>query len=242
MVGDTNRPTKGLGAAESEVLKEHDSLIAVLFAGRAARTLVPLADRLGLTPNQITAASFASSLVAAALIAAAPRSGEAVAALLIAVSFVLDCLDGQLARATHRVSDFGRYLDSLTDLVKVFVLVAALTLSARRSGGDLDVVLGTAAFFGYLLCEYHVQLARQMPQRSQADYERRAAPWKESLRVGGQKIDLAFAIGEVLSVIALAAFFERPREGLAVIAIATPVQFLSYSIRFWRHRYSSARS
>ena len=223
----------------ARVLKEHDSLVAALFAGRTARRLIPAARALGLSPTAVTMLSFATTLVAAALVAGRPFAGAGiVAAILVEVGFLLDCLDGQLARATGRASDFGRYVDSLTDLVKVFALVVALTASARAGGaGEGVFLLGAAAFFGYLLCEYHVQLVRQMPQRSQAEYETAAAPWKARLRIGEQKVDLAFAIGEVLATIALAAALDRPSAGLAVLAVATPVQYASYAVRFWRHRY-----
>lgn len=229
----------GGGAPSPTVRKEHDSLVAVLFAGRVATWLIPPARRYGISPMQVTLASFAVTMTAAALIAG--RGYGKLAALLVLAGFVLDCLDGQLARATGRASHFGGYVDSLTDFVKVFALVAASTAAffqLHRSGWS--ILLGGAALFGYLLCEYHVQLARQLPQRSQRDYEQRAASWKDRLRLGGQKIDLAFAIGEVLMVIAAGAWFRRPGTALFVLALATPVQFLSYSLRFWKHRYSAS--
>ena len=53
--------------------------------------------------------------------------GELVAAaLLVQLKTVLDNADGQLARLTGRVSDFGRYLDSECDLLVNAALFAAL--------------------------------------------------------------------------------------------------------------------
>jgi hypothetical protein len=114
-----------------------------------------------------------------------------------------------------------------------------MTLSLLRHGSGTAVcALGALAFFGYLLCEYHTQIVRQLPQRSQEEYERQAAPWKSRLMIGGQTIDLAFAIGEVLMTITVALLFGRPGVGLAVLVLITPVQFLSYALRFWKHRYA----
>jgi len=231
------RPT--LRLVPRSPLKGHDSIVAVLFAGRVARWLIPHAARAEVTPNQVTMASLAVTLLAALSIAFGGRIAWVVAAVLIEVGFVLDCLDGQLARATDRTSDFGRYLDSLTDLVKVFALICAMTLALLRHGEGVAVcALGALAFFGYLLCEYHTQLVRQFPQRSQEEYERTAAPWKSRLAVGGQSIDLAFAIGEVLAAISISLACGRPGLGLAALVSITPIQFVVYSWRFWRHRYS----
>ena len=221
-------------------LKEHDSIVAVFFASRLAVALLPLAIRAGISPSAVTYASFALVL-AAAVVLSAGGSGL-LAAVLVVAGFILDCLDGTLARATGRTSDFGRWLDSMTDLVKVYALVVALTVrAAGATDGTTATALGIVALLGYLLCELHTQLARQLPQRSQAEYEATAAPWRARFRLFGQRIDFAFAIGEVLATIALAAAIDQALLGLVVLAVATPVQFGSYAVRFWRLRYVGQR-
>jgi archaetidylinositol phosphate synthase len=54
------------------------------------------------------------------------RGALVAAAVLVQLKTVLDNADGQLARLTGRVSDFGRYLDSECDLVVNAALFAAL--------------------------------------------------------------------------------------------------------------------
>lgn len=229
-----SRETSG----QTPPLKSHDSIVAVLFTGRLARVLIPYAERAEVTPNQITMASLAITLLATPFIALGQRKAWILAAVLVQVGFVLDCLDGQLARATGRTTDFGRYLDSLTDLVKIFSLISAMTVALLHHGGGTPAcALGALAFFGYVLCDYHTQLARQLPQRSQEDYEERVTPWKSRLVIGGQRIDLAFAFGEVLMTISVALCLGRIREGLVALLVITPIQFGSYAIRFWGHRY-----
>lgn len=224
----------------ARALKSHDSIVAVLYAGRLASLLVGPARRAELTPNQVTVTSLALTLLAALLVAFGKGGTWIAAGVLVQVGFVLDCLDGQLARVTGRTSDFGRYLDSMTDLVKVFALISAMTLSLLRHGfGPAASALGALAFFGYLLCEYHTHLVRQFPQRSQEEYERTVTPWKQRLAIGGQKIDLAFAVGEVLMTITVALLLGRLAAGLGVLLVLTPLQYLSYAVRFWRHRYAA---
>jgi CDP-diacylglycerol--serine O-phosphatidyltransferase len=51
------------------------------------------------------------------------------AALAIGVSFVLDGLDGRIARMTNTVSEFGREMDSLADVITFGIAPAALAFT-----------------------------------------------------------------------------------------------------------------
>ncbi|MGH7803091.1 MAG: CDP-alcohol phosphatidyltransferase family protein [Candidatus Binatia bacterium] len=215
-------------------IKAHDSVVAVLFATRAASALLPVAVRSGVSPNALTLLSLALTLVAAYAMTVDSAATAIVAAALIEIGFVVDCLDGQLARATRRTSDFGAYLDSMTDLAKVFLLLFA---AGAAAGAPADAALAGWSFLWFALCQHHVHVTKTFPQRAQSDYEEEIAPWKARLSAFGQQIDVAFAIGEVLTVLALGALFRRHELALRVLAILLPIQFASYAIRFWRHRY-----
>lgn len=214
-------------------LKAHDSVVAVFFAGRVAERLVPGAVRLGLSPNAITAISFAINAAGAAMLLAGGALAGIAAALLIAAGFVADCLDGQVARVTGRSSDFGAYFDAMTDLLKVFLILIAMGIGS----GDGALLLAAWSFLWFALCQHHVHVVRPFPQRPQREYESEVVPWKERLVFGGQRIDLAFAIGEVIGAVALGAALGLRFETLAFLAVILPLQFASYAVRFWRHRY-----
>jgi hypothetical protein len=78
---------------------------------------------LGVTPVAVVLSAFAAGLAAAGLLAA----GHLVAAaLVLQLKTVLDNADGQLARASGRVTVLGRYLDSESDLVVNAALFVAL--------------------------------------------------------------------------------------------------------------------
>src|SRR5690606_8328729 len=87
---------------------------------------VAVLRRLGARPEQVVLAHGAVGLVAAALVATRRHGAWLVAAALLQVKTVLDNLDGSLARATGRVSELGRYLDTGVDLVVHVALFAAL--------------------------------------------------------------------------------------------------------------------
>lgn len=80
-----------------------------------------------------------------------------VAAKAIGVAVVLDGLDGRIARMTNTVSDFGREMDSLADVIAFGIAPAVLAFTWGvefvAPGGLLpDHRAGTVLAFVYLLC------------------------------------------------------------------------------------------
>lgn len=107
----------------------------------AAVLLVPL-ERSRVTPNQITFASLLVFAVAAALLVALPGHGGLVLAVVVLeLSYVLDCVDGQLARLRGTSSPVGAHLDFLMDELKAFLLVAATGVRLWRADGRTEWLL-----------------------------------------------------------------------------------------------------
>ena len=100
----------------------------------AAVLLVPVA-RSRVTPNQVTFVSLVVFVTAAGLLVGLPGwSGLLIAIAVLELSYVLDCVDGQLARLQGTSSPVGAHLDFLMDELKAFMLVAAT--GARLWRGD----------------------------------------------------------------------------------------------------------
>ena len=57
--------------------------------------------------------------------------------MLLLVSFVLDCTDGQLARYSLQYSTMGAWLDATFDRAKEYSFYAGLALGAARNGDDV---------------------------------------------------------------------------------------------------------
>src|SRR5262249_8602723 len=75
--------------------------------------------------------------------------GAIVAALVFELSFVLDCVDGQLARIRKTASTIGHHLDFLMDEIKAFFVFGAVTVrlwlgAATPAAGDRYLVIGLA--------------------------------------------------------------------------------------------------
>ena len=102
-----------------------------------------------ITPNQVT---FLSALVAAgacAMFALWPGHGALIAAAAVfELSFVLDCVDGQLARLRKTASPLGHLLDFLMDELKAMLLYGCVAVRLWRATGDDRILLvGLAALF-----------------------------------------------------------------------------------------------
>ncbi len=87
---------------------------------------VPVCIRLGVRPNLVTAAASVTMLAGLGLLASGTAAGAVAGALLVHVYYLLDALDGDLARATGRSSVYGAYLDDLNGHLMPPLLFAAL--------------------------------------------------------------------------------------------------------------------
>lgn len=88
-----------------------------------ASALVPLFLRARVPPSAVVLANAATGLCAALALA---RGELVLAAVLLQAKTLLDNADGQLARASGKVTLVGRYLDTEADLVVNAALVVAL--------------------------------------------------------------------------------------------------------------------
>jgi hypothetical protein len=81
--------------------------------------------------------SFAIGIGAALAFAQGDRWALVLGAVLLQLSLVVDCVDGEVARATRRFTALGAWLDASTDRVKEFLAYAGLAAGAARSGVDI---------------------------------------------------------------------------------------------------------
>ncbi len=101
----------------------------------AAVLLVPLRAT-SITPNQITLATLVVFTGGAVLMAlGAGWRNLLIATAIIELSYVLDCVDGQLARLKGLSSPVGAHLDFLMDELKAFLLTAAVGLRLWMASG-----------------------------------------------------------------------------------------------------------
>jgi phosphatidylglycerophosphate synthase len=107
----------------------------------AARALVRLLVRTPISANQVTLVQPAFALGAAWLLQRSDPRALVLAALLLEIRGILDCADGELARAKKTSSPMGHALDGLVDWLCVAILYVGLWLRLRAMP---DVALGAS--------------------------------------------------------------------------------------------------
>ncbi|GAA1542610.1 hypothetical protein GCM10009678_26360 [Actinomadura kijaniata] len=111
-------------------VKGDDGFFATYAVSGYSPFLVRLAARRGLTPNTVTCMSMGLAVLAAVWFADGTRTGMVIGSALFHLSFVLDCVDGQLARYTRRFSPLGAWLDAVFDRAKEYAVYAGLAVGA----------------------------------------------------------------------------------------------------------------
>ena len=108
-----------------------------------------------INPNRLTTLSFIVSLFGAAFILPFACQNFITAAILIQLSHILDCMDGQMARYRGISSPAGSFYDKISDSIKIFLFFAAVSFTAFEETNNIAVVfLGFTATFFYTLRSY----------------------------------------------------------------------------------------
>ncbi|MEV0617110.1 CDP-alcohol phosphatidyltransferase family protein [Nonomuraea sp. NPDC050404] len=107
-------------------VKEDDGFFATFFVSSWTRHLIKPAVRLKLTPNTVTGISAGLALLAAVWFSAGTPVGRLSGAVLLYLSFALDCLDGQIARYTRTFSPLGAWADGMSDRLKEYAVYVGL--------------------------------------------------------------------------------------------------------------------
>src|SRR5436190_6662745 len=129
-----------LSAADEErcalnsAVKAEDEAFTTFLVSPYSRYIARWCARRGILPNAVTIVSILLGLGAAAGFAFGTRIGLVVGAVLLQMSFVLDCVDGQLARYTATFSSFGAWLDITFDRAMEYAVYAGLAVGAGRAG------------------------------------------------------------------------------------------------------------
>ncbi|MET8365282.1 DUF5941 domain-containing protein [Micromonospora sp. NPDC005194] len=126
-------------------VKERDDFFSTYFVSTWSPYVVRLAARLRLTPTGVTVISVLFALAAAVLFGVGGRPALVGGAVLLYLGFVLDCVDGQLARYTRHFSAWGGWLDTMADRAKEYLVYAGLGFGVSHAGLGNGWALAIAA-------------------------------------------------------------------------------------------------
>ena len=117
--------------------RANDGMFSVFVLRKFSKLFTWAAVRLKMTPNQVTLFSFAVGLLSAYEFSRGTFWTIFAGAILLQLSIIIDCADGELARYTRKFSGLGAWLDAITDRIKEYLVFFALAYGADKSGRDL---------------------------------------------------------------------------------------------------------
>lgn len=174
--------------------------------------------RHGASPNTITILSMLLAIAAAALFALGQWPAYVAGALLLQVSLVVDCVDGDVARATGRTSPLGAWLDASTDRVKEALAYGGLAIGAAVNGHDAWLIaIGLLALQSVRhMSDYTFAAMRGTSAAARTG----ASGWRHWLR------KIAYLpIGERWLILSLAVIVAGPTWALWALLAASAVSF-----------------
>ena len=129
-----------------------------------------------LTPNLLTLVSFMTAVAATALIVGGGQIEFYAAAVLIHISHILDCMDGQMARYRGETSRGGGFFDKVSDQVQVILWFGSIGYAACvQTEGILPFFLAFAGVAFYSVRGYVKYVAIYTEMGYNKEYLEKAA-------------------------------------------------------------------
>ena len=189
-----------------------------------------------ITPNRITTASFLVAVAATLAILVGGGASFIVAAILINLSHLLDCMDGQIARYRKVSSPVGSYYDRITDHVQVTLWFGAAGYAAFvQTNSVTPVFLSLIGIAFYGLRGYAKYIALEIETTRNPDYPAEMAQLKQIEATAGlgfglranlawlgreQSKVLAFDEGVFIFMLSAALVFDQLNPMLWVFAVS----------------------
>lgn len=123
------------------------------FHNPIAASIVKILKDTWVTPNQVTYVSIFVGLVSAYVFSFGTLQALFVAGILLEVVLILDCVDGQLARAKECSSDWGRLLDGIAGYVVYLAVLTGIMIGFDKEHISL-VVFGLITIFRGIAYDY----------------------------------------------------------------------------------------
>ena len=206
-----------------------------------------------LTPNLITLLSFTTALVASVFILIGGQVEFFIAAVLIHVSHIMDCMDGQMARYRGVSSPAGSFLDKLTDQIQVVLWFGAIGYAAHdQSRSAVPIFLAFAGVAFYFLRGYTKYVVIYMEMCRDKNYLQNSSetPGKSVAGLGfglaanlrwfgsEQKKILQFDEGVFIFMLSIALIFNVLTPMLWIFAISQVCYGIGRGIQRWRQLHA----
>ncbi len=108
-------------------------------------------NRIGLTPNSVTLIGVAGNILAAYFIV---RGQITIGGLIVLIVWPIDALDGTMARLRGEASDWGAFVDSVSDRYSELIILGAVLYYFAMTNQHIAEVVTFVAAAGSVLVSY----------------------------------------------------------------------------------------
>jgi phosphatidylglycerophosphate synthase len=138
-----------------------DGIVDRFFNRPAGRSLSKLLVHTPVSPNQVSVVSILIGIVSGWYFA----SGRFLTgAIILQICAIIDCVDGDLARALFKQSFTGKWLDLVGDQIVHFAVFLGIGIGvARQNPTTPALILGVSAAVGVVLCLLVILRGMDMP-------------------------------------------------------------------------------
>ena len=199
--------------------------------------LTLVADWRRITPNRLTLLSFGLTILSGVLILADTTARLVLAGIVLQIAYIIDCMDGQLARYRGVSSPIGSLLDKWSDFVKFPFVVVALALQASyHQPATTSLLLGLVTLF--LICyQPYLKLI--------ASKECSVKPWNVLSGKGFLPRNLRFFLFEEAQwylIVSACLFLNQVMVALIILVVTQGViAVLQTGWVFWSARHSESQ-
>ncbi|HVV86484.1 MAG TPA: CDP-alcohol phosphatidyltransferase family protein [Kofleriaceae bacterium] len=203
-----------------------------------------IADLPWVKPNRITWLSFLCLLASGPLLLLGSRGADVAAVVLLQLHTILDCMDGSLARYRKASSVMGAFLDKVTDMIGLLVVMACFGWRVWVDTGDAFALLVATLIAGSIVLRGYVfwvvaslERERKVQKPTVGDRRRDCSTMsfgeRAALYVRSQWKIVEFAESDLYFWLGLGVALGRMRQTVYFLGVATG--FWAAVILGWRY-------
>lgn len=152
LVTDATSARAATKALWASLTSTSDGLVDRYFNRPVGRFLSKLLIHTPITPNQISVCATLLGVIAAVCFGVGTASAALWGAALLQVSAIIDCVDGDVARAVFKESPLGKWLDIVGDQIVHIGVFVSIGIGLWRAGTDAPVLaLAASAGVGVVI-------------------------------------------------------------------------------------------
>lgn len=195
-------------------MDKKDSLLKKYLYRWLINIITKIVSRTSLTPNQITFISTVLWILAALLFATGQKIMILYAGVLSILSYIFDCVDGNLARMKKQSTMWGEFFDSVSDSISIIFLVFGVTFGLYKQTGEVSSwILGfttLGVFYGYeLVKEYNEEFSNKSMRQTFAGELSFISNLLSYCKIDTKKVSIGYSRSISMTLFLIAGIFNQ---------------------------------